>query len=363
MRGAHWRGRSLPMEGVAPGAPKRRRPVPGGADALAHRARKKPRAERAARPQTFFLSYDVAETAGWGTRSARPFNVPAPRGPNPARITLPNKYHDALVEAQKLALELKAGSPEQVEEGTARRPPAGRPSATGSADTAEAHSALREERPAPVERRAPESTRAEAGGGGATGVVDRRDGAEQGVAGEEQAKDERERKQADIANWIDNAYESVVSGTLADQDGEITIQHSKRCFPCKLFAASLTGNVLPPVHAIQHRELRDDYPNNGANQTSAAARSGESLRTAGSDESGPRRGQGEEATSSSSDASRDNSPELSWRPREPSPGSGERSPGSSILPGPEPEQSGADTLTCFPLVATNRNGASSNESP
>jgi len=350
------------MEGVAPGAPKRRRPVPGGADALAHRARKKPRAERAARPQTFFLSYDVAETAGWGTRSARPFNVPAPRGPNPARITLPNKYHDALVEAQKLALELKAGSPEQVEEGTARRPP---PSATGSADTAEAHSALREERPAPVERRAPESTRAEAGGGGATGVVDRRDGAEQGVAGEEQAKDERERKQADIANWIDNAYESVVSGTLADQDGEITIQHSKRCFPCKLFAASLTGNVLPPVHAVQHRELRDDYPAgdpNGANQ-SASARSGESLRTTGTDESGPRRGQGEEATSSSSDASRDSSPELSWRPREPSPGSGERSPGSSILPGPEPEQSGADTLTCFPLVATNRNGASSNESP
>ena len=67
------------MEGVAPGAPKRRRPVPpGGADALAHRTRKKPRAERAARSQTLFLSYDVAETAGWGSRFARPFNVPAP---------------------------------------------------------------------------------------------------------------------------------------------------------------------------------------------------------------------------------------------------------------------------------------------
>ena len=124
------------------------------------------------------------------------------------------------------------------------------------------------------------------------------------------------------------------------------------------------------MHAIQHRELRDDYPRagdpDGANQTSASGRSGESLRTAGSDSSnssnGPRRGQGEEATSSSSDGSRDNSPALSWRPREPSPGSGERSPGSSI-PGPEPQASGADTLTCYPLVATNRNGASSNESP
>ena len=218
----------MPMEGVAPGAPKRRRPVPpGGADALAHRTRKKPRAERAARSQTLFLSYDVAETAGWGSRFARPFNVPAPRGPNPARNTLPHKYQDALVEAQKLALELKAGSPEQVEEGTARRPPTDRPSATGSADAAEAHSALREDHRAPVERRAPESTRAEAGGGGGATGVDRRDGAEQGVAGEKQAKNERERKQADIAAWIDNAYASVVSGTLADQDGEITIQHSK----------------------------------------------------------------------------------------------------------------------------------------